>query len=93
MSTSHSTDDSTKIQDFIGSKDTKLRSPLTHHLQETFEEPPVSDVKSSNIDKTEKEEQDILRLDDDDSEAASRKQDEESGGICTDASVFDSTFS
>ena len=79
VSTSHSTDDSTKIQDFIGSKDTKLRSPLTHHLQETFEEPPVSDVKSSNInDKTEKEEQDILRLDDDDSEAKSRKQDESS---------------
>ena len=79
MSTSHPTDKCTKIQDFIGSKDTKLRSPLTHRLQETFEEPPVSDVKSSNInDKTEKEEQYILRLDDDDSEAKSRKQDENS---------------
>ena len=78
MSTSHSSDDSTKIQDLIGSKDTKLRSPLTHRLQETFEEPPVSDVKSSNIDKTEKEEQDILRLGDDDSDAKSRKQDENS---------------
>ena len=78
VSTSHSSDDSTKIQDLIGSKDTKLRSPLTHRLQETFEEPPVSDVKSSNIDKTEKEEQDILRLGDDDSDAKSRKQDENS---------------
>ena len=44
----------------------------TGHLTD----PPVPDVKSS--DKTEKEEQDILRLDDDDSEAKARKEDESS---------------
>ena len=49
-----------------------------HHLKEAYEEQPVSDAESSNIDRAEKEEQDIPRLDDDDSEAKSRKQDENS---------------
>ena len=49
---------------------------MTHHLKEAYEEQPISDAESSIIDKTEKEEQDILRLDDDDSEAKSRKKDE-----------------
>ena len=76
VSTSHSTDESTKIQEFTGSEETKNQSSLTHSLKETLEESPISDVKLSNIDKTEKEEQDTLRLDDDDSEAKSRKPNE-----------------
>ena len=76
MSTSNLTEESTKIQEIIRRKDTKHQISLTHRFEETFEVPSVSDVKLS--DKTEKEEQDILRLDDDDSEAKSRKQDENS---------------
>ena len=75
VSTSQSTDQSIKIKECIGSKETKHPSSLTHHLKEAYEEQPVSDAESS---KTEKEEQDIPRLDDDDSEAKSRKQDENS---------------
>ena len=77
VSTSQSTDHIFKIKECIGSKETKHQSSLTHHLKEAYEEQPISDAESSNI-KTEKEEQDILRLDDDDSEAKSRKQDESS---------------
>ena len=77
LSTSQSTDQSITIKECIGSKETKHQSSLTHHLKEAYEEQPISDAESSNI-KTEKEEQDILRLDDDDSEAKSRKQDENS---------------
>ena len=76
--TSHLTDESTKIEEFICTKETKYQSSLTNSIKETFEEAPISDVKLSIIDKTEKEEQDIPRLDDDDSEAKSRKQDENS---------------
>ena len=72
--TSQSTDQSIKIKECIGSKETKHQSSLTHHLKEAYEEQPVSDAESP--DKKEKEEQDIQRLDDDDSEAKSRKQDE-----------------
>ena len=75
---SQSTNQSIKIKACIGSKETKHQSALTHHLKEAYEEQPVSDAESSNIDKKEKEEQKILRLDDDDSEAKSRKQDESS---------------
>ena len=75
VSTSRSTEQSIKIKECIGSKETKHPSSLTHHLKEAHEEQPVSDAESS---KKEKEEQDILRLDDDDSEAKSRKQDESS---------------
>ena len=78
VSTSHLTDENSKIQEFTGGKETKNQSSLTHSLNETFEEPPMSDVKSSNIDEAEKEEQDIRRLDDDESEAKSRKQNENS---------------
>ena len=78
VSTSRSTEQSIKIKECIGSKETKHQSSLIHHLKEAYEEQPVSDAKSSNIDKKEKEEQEILRLDDDDSEAKSRKQDESS---------------
>ena len=78
VSTSQSTDHSIKIKECIGSKETKHQSSLTHHLKEAYEEQPVSDAELSNINKTEKEEQDIPRLDDDDSEAKSRKQDENS---------------
>ena len=76
VSTSQSTDQSIKIKECIGSKETKHQSSLTHHSKEAYEEQPVSDAKSS--DKKEKEGQDIQRLDDDDSEAKSRKQDESS---------------
>ena len=76
VSPRHSTDESIKIQEIIGSKETKHQTSLTHRFEEVFEEQSVSDVKLS--DKTEKEEQDILRLDDDDSEAIARKQDENS---------------
>ena len=75
VSTSNLTEESTKIQEIIRRKDTKHQISLTHRFEETFEVPSVSDVKLS--DKTEKEEQDILRLDDD-SDAKSRKQDENS---------------
>ena len=75
---SQSTDQSIKIKECIGSKETKHQSSLTHHSKEAYEERPVSDAESSIIDKKEKEEQEILRLDDDDSEAKSRKQDESS---------------
>ena len=78
VSASHLTDESTKKKELIGSNETKHQGSLTNSIKETFEEPPISDVKLSNIDKTEKEEQDILKLDDDDSEAESRKQDENS---------------
>ena len=73
VSTSQFTDQSIKIKECIGSKETKHQSSLTHHLKEAYEEQPVSDAESP--DKKEKEEQDIQRLDDDDSEAKSRKQD------------------
>ena len=76
MSASHLSEESTKIQEIIRSKDTKHHISLTHRFEEIFEEPSVSDVKLS--DKTEKEEQDITRLDDDDSDAKSRKQDKNS---------------
>ena len=78
VSTSQSTDHSIKIRECFGNKETKHQSSLTHHLKEAYEEQPVSDAESSNIDRAEKEEQDIPRLDDDDSEAKSRKQDENS---------------
>ena len=78
VSTSQLTYQSIKIKECIGSKETKHQSPLTHHLKEAYEKQSVSDAESSNIDKKEKEEQDILRLDDDDSEAKSRKEDKTS---------------
>ena len=78
VSTSQLTYQSINIKECIGIKETKHQSSLTHPLKEAYEHPPVSDAKSSNIDMTEKEEQDIPRLDDDDSEAKSRKQDEKS---------------
>ena len=53
VSTSQSTDHRIKIKECIGSKETKHRSSLTHHLKEAYEEQPVSDAESSNI-KTEK---------------------------------------
>ena len=61
-----------KIQEIMGNKETKHKISLTHRFEEIFEEPSVSDVKLS--DKTEKEEQDILRLDDDDSDAKQGKK-------------------
>ena len=76
VSTSKSTDQSIKIKGCFGSKETKHQSSLTHHLKEAYEEQSVADAESS--DTSEKEVQDILRLDDDDSEAKSRKQDESS---------------
>ena len=49
VSTSQSTDQSIKIKECIGSKETKHQSSLTHHLKEAYEEQPVSDAESSNI--------------------------------------------
>ena len=76
VSPRHSTDESMKIQEIMGNKETKHKISLTRRFEEIFEEPSVSDVKLS--DKTEKEEHDITRIDDDNSDAKSRKQDENS---------------